>query len=107
MLTLTDSQQCPLEVSFQDKKGNPATVDGTPSWSVSDETILEIVPDTDGMTATVKAIGPLGNAQVVVKADADKTAEGQREIVGILEVTVVAGEAVATIVAAGAPSEQP
>lgn len=40
--------------------------DSAPVWSVSDESILKVVPSDDGMTATVSAVGPLGSAMVQV-----------------------------------------
>lgn len=104
-LILSDSQKFDATVGFVDKKGQPAKVDGVPSWTVSDPTILSVEPAADGMSATVKAIGPLGTSQVSVTADAD-LGEGVRNVVGTLDVEVVAGEAVAANINAGAPVEQ-
>lgn len=106
MLTLTDSQQCALALELKSAAGNPAKADGVPVWSVSDETILGIEPAADGLSATVVAKGPVGAGQVTVKVDADLGA-GVREITGILDVTVLAGEATVVLVATGAPEEKP
>ena len=105
MLTLTDSQKCALALELKTAAGNPATADGVPVWSVSDENVLEIQPAADGLSATVLAKGPVGVGQVTVKVDADLGA-GVREITGLLDVTVIAGEAAVVLVAAGAPEEK-
>lgn len=106
MLNLTDSQQVALAAAFADKAGNPASVDGAPVWTSSDETVLTVVADATGLTATATATGKLGTAQVSVTADADLGA-GTTAITGVLDVTVLAGSAVSAVVSAGAPSEKP
>jgi hypothetical protein len=104
-LVMTDTQQFTASVSFVDAKGNPAQVDGAPSWSVSDPTILSITPSSDGLSAEVSAIGVLGTSQVSVSADADLGA-GVTNIVGVLDVQVVAGQAVAANISASTPVDQ-
>lgn len=106
MLNLTDSQQVALAAAFADKAGNPASVDGAPVWTSSDETVLTVAAATDGLTAVATATGKLGTAQVSVAADAD-LGEGTATITGVLDVTVLAGSAVAAVVSAGAPTEKP
>lgn len=105
-LILTDSQQVQLSVAFADKKGNPAKVDGAPAWSVSDPAILTVTAAPDGLSAVVAAVGPIGTAQVSLKADADLGA-GVKEVIGTLDIGVVAGEAVSAVLTGGAPTEQP
>jgi len=106
MLILKDTEQAVLNGGFLDKKGNPATVDGLPVWSVSDATILSVQPAADGLSATIVANGPLGLSQVSISGDAD-LGEGMKPVVGTLDVTVVAGEAVSATINAGTPTEQP
>lgn len=101
--TITDSQFITLAVSGTTKKGNPAQFDGAPTWTSSDETILAI-SEVEGVTRA-SAVGPLGNAQVTVAADAD-LGEGTRTIGGVLDVTVAAGEAVMLTITPGVPQEQ-
>jgi hypothetical protein len=103
MLQLTDVQSCSLSVQPIDAKGNPAPVDGPPSWSVSDPTILSIVPSADGLSASISAVGLLGNCQVNVSADADMGA-GTVTISGSLDVTVVASQAASLNIGAGVPA---
>lgn len=81
-------------VAFVDVKGNPAIVDGPPKWSSSDETVLSVVASEDGMSATITPVGPLGNAQVSVEADAD-LGEGTKPVISLVDVEVVGGQAVA------------
>jgi hypothetical protein len=110
MIVLTATQQVSLSISVVDRKGNPARVDGVPTWSVSDATVLTVEPasdgiGSDGMVALVKAVGTLGTAQVRVTADAD-LGEGVTPLVGVLDVEVLAAQAVAVSIAAGTPEEQ-
>ncbi len=101
-LILTDEQKVTFSVSFVTAKGNPATVDGAPVWSVSNDTVLSVVPSADGLSAEVVAVGPLGSSQVSVTADADLGA-GVTALVGTLDVSVVASEAASVIISAGVP----
>ena len=105
MQTITDKQKFPVSVAFVSAAGNPAKVDGAPVWSSSDETILKVTAAEDGMSASVEAVGPVGTAQVVVKADAD-LGEGVKEISGVLDVEVLASEAVAASLSAGPATDK-
>ena len=105
-LQLTDNQNCHLgPVVITDKKGNPAAVQGAPVWASSDDTKLTVTASADGMEADISAVGPLGDVQVVVTADSD-LGDGVTNITGTLDVTIVASQAVAIAVSAGAPTEQ-
>ena len=97
-----------MQVSYVDRGGNPATIDGLVGWSVSDPTILSITIDaTDSTIVTVTPLGPLGNVQLTATADADLGA-GTRNLVTLCDITIVSGEAVAgTIEPVGSPSPIP
>jgi hypothetical protein len=101
-LILTDEQKVQLSIQPVTAAGNPAAVDGVPVWSVSDATILTLDVAADGMSAWAISAGPLGTSQVSVTADADLGA-GIRNISAVLDVQVVAAEAVAMAITAGAP----
>lgn len=101
-LILTDEQKVQLSIQPVTAAGNPAKVDGTPSWSVSDTTILTLEVAADGLSAWATVTGTLGASQVSVSADAD-LGEGIRSITATLDVTVVAAEAVSLTINAGAP----
>lgn len=107
MKTITDKQQFGVAAKFESKAGNPVGVDGAPAWSVSDETILGIEVDpADPTKATVKAKGPIGTAQVRLTADADR-GEGVREITALLDVEVLASDAVVALVSDEPAVDQP
>lgn len=102
-LTLSTVQQCDLSINPVDAKGNPAAVDGAPVWASSDPTVVSLV--ASGTTATIVAQKP-GTAQVTVSADAD-LGTGVTTITGVLDVIVVAAQAVAIDIKAGTPVTQP
>lgn len=103
---LTSSQRVPVAVDFTDKKGNPAPVDGIPEWLVDNPAVLALSPAADGRSCVVAAVGPLGTARVSMVADADMTT-GTRQIVGVLDFEIVAGDAFLVTLTPGTPEEQP
>lgn len=105
MYTMTDTQKAPLSIEPVDKAGNPAPVEGPPSWEASDPNLLDVTPSADGLSAVISAKGPLGSCQVTVNADAD-VGEGVVPITGVLDVQIVAGQAVALKISAGPAEEQ-
>ena len=105
-LTITDTQTDTLTIQPQERRGNPASLDGAPTWTSSDPAMLSVTPSADGMSAEVSAVGPLGTATVTVTADADLT-EGRAELTGTLDVTIVAGTASQITMTPGTPTEQP
>ncbi len=105
MLTLTDIQRCALTIRPVDARGNPAPVEGAPTWGLSDPALLDLQVAADGLSATVLARGPLGTGQVRVDADADLGA-GVQTITGLLDVEVVASQAVSLEIATGTPENQ-
>ena len=104
--TMSDSQQTNCSVVFVDKKGNPAPVDGVPQWLVDNPNVLALAPAADGMSCLVSAVGPLGDATVTVKADAD-LGSGVTEVIGTLAVTITGGTATTVTITPAAPTEQP
>ena len=106
MFTLTDSQQTVVAVDPRDKRNNAAQVENV-RFAVSDPNVLSVEADpSNPLSATVKALGPLGTAQVQVTADS-RLGDEVNDISGILDVEVVAGEAVSLGVTAGPATEQP
>lgn len=100
---LTIDQAVDVTVSFVDRAGNPAKVDGVPAWSSSDDTVVTVTPAADGLSAVVSSTDKIGTAQVVVRADADLDAGESREIMGSLDLETVGGEAMTASISAGAP----
>lgn len=105
MLLLTATQKCGLTVDPRDSRGNVAPLDGAPTWTVSDPTILLLSVADDGLSAEVSAVGVLGTAQVNVSADA-RIGPDVKTIAGTLDVEVKASEAVTIGISSGAPAEQ-
>jgi hypothetical protein len=89
---LKDNQEFDVAVTFQDAGGQPAGVQGTPTWTSDNEAVLTVAPAADGLSAVVSAVGPVGTAQLSVSADAD-LGEGTTTITGVLDVEVIAGDA--------------
>jgi len=105
-MNLTNSQQILLTLAPKDRRGETAPVDGIPTWASSDETLLAVLPAADGMSALVKAVGPLGDGRVTATADAD-LGDGVVPITGAADFTVTPGQATVLELAAGSPEEQP
>jgi hypothetical protein len=93
-----------VTVAYTDQYGNPAVIDGDVIWASSDDTIVQVFTESgNSLNAMVKAQTKTGQAQVTATADAD-LGEGVRSLVTLMDVSVVAGEAVAgTITPQGDP----
>jgi len=106
--TLPVDHEVEVQVAYVDAKGNPAAVDGDPVWSSSDTAIATVTVDAaNAFKAKVTPVGPSGNVQVKVEADAD-LGSGVTELITLMDVTMVAGQAVAgTITPVGAPTPLP
>lgn len=104
-MIITITQEVDLAIKPLDKKGNSAQVDGTPVWTTSNSGIATVTPAPDGLSCIVKGSTEIGHVQIQVTADAD-LGTGIRNITGVLEIDVVAGEAVTLGIIAGTPREQ-
>lgn len=104
-INMTNSQKATASIQPVDKKGQPAPIDGVPTWASSDETIVTVTPAADGLSAEVRAVGPLGTAKVTATGDAD-LGEGTKPIFGELDVTITQGEAVGFKMTLSDPVEQ-
>ena len=82
-------------VQYVDGNGHPATVDGEVRWDSSNSDIATIQVDVDDTSyAVIAAAAAIGQVQITATADAD-LGEGVRPLLTIMDVEVVAGEAVA------------
>lgn len=86
------TQKVKISISIKDKFSNPAKTDGAPAWSLTDEALGTLAVEADGMSAILEPKGPIGALKVQVKADAD-LGEGVKEILGELDVELLAGDA--------------
>jgi hypothetical protein len=88
-----------MQVSYVDSHGNPAAVDGEVAWSTSNPDTVTVKADANDSTKVlVQAMSHTGNAQVTATADADLGA-GVTSLVTNMDITVVAGQAVAGTIA--------
>jgi hypothetical protein len=93
--TIPVSHSVELQISYVDAHGNPAVVDGEVTWLSSDENVAGVVADaSDSTRATLESGTGAGQAQITATADAD-LGSGSREIVTLMDVSVIPGEAVA------------
>lgn len=112
-ITILDSERVRVTVdptSIKDKKGNPAKIDGTPTFESADPAIATFVTDADdatGFTGMLTAVGALTDATALsVTVDADLGAGVTPLVVnGLVEIT--AGAAKTFGVTVGTPEEQP
>lgn len=102
---LKSSQKLPCTITVTDAHGNPASLDGPATWGVSDDSLASVDVATDGLSATVVPKGPTGDVTVSVTGDGDLTS-GVKTIVGTLDLSIVAADAVSISVVAGAAVDQ-
>lgn len=90
LVTITSEQKILATLTPLTAAGNPAQVDGTPTWEVvSGDATLEV--SEDGMSCYLIS-GGVGNSQITVTADAD-LGEGVRNITDTIDLAVVSAEA--------------
>jgi hypothetical protein len=92
-------QEADLTVEYQDAQGNTAQVESD-NWTSSDDAVLTVNETGDG-TATIAAVAT-GTAQVQLVADA-RMGDDVNEIRAVLDVEVVAAEAVSATITPGEP----
>lgn len=101
-VTITDTEQVPLQINFTDAKGHTTTPATAPTWASSDPTIVAVTPSADGTSAIAAAAANLGVAQVTVTS----VVNGET-LTAVVAITVLAGAAVIENITAGVPVEQP
>ena len=116
MYTLPADKQVRLQIAYVDANNNTAHVDGAVSWESSDDEIASVEPlvptqvDPNTPEGGVVMLVPgakVGTCQITARADAD-LGDGVRELVTLLDVEVVGGEAVAgTITPVGEATPKP
>lgn len=80
-----------IDLVLTDKFGNPAAVDGIPTWDTTGPEICAVEPYPNGMGAIVRALGKTGTSEISVTVDADM-GEGVRTMVGTAAFDVLSGE---------------
>ena len=102
-LILTTVQKAPVALRALDAKGNPASFDGPATFETTDPTIVSLGNVTP--TSCDLVAGAVGTAQIRATVDADLGA-GVRPLVGILDIEVLAAEAVTLELVPGPPTGQ-
>lgn len=103
MLALANDHKVTASIQPVDAQGNPAVIDGLASWTSSAPAIATIENvSPDSLRADIVPATQLGSCQVNVTADAD-LGSGVTSITGVLDVTVVAGEAVGFVITTSPP----
>lgn len=104
-LIITDEQEFDVEVQFKTQAGNPAKIDGPPTWTAAGP--VEILPNPtepeNEFKKLVRRTGDLGTFQVTATGDANLDPEVKRDIILTLDGEVVASEAVSGSIVAGTP----
>jgi len=102
-LILANDHKVTASITPVDSKGNPAAIDGLAAWSSSSPDIVTVTNvSTDSLSADVVPGTALGAAQINVTADAD-LGSGVSTINGVLDVQVVAGQAVGFTISTSPP----
>ncbi len=103
MLALPNDQKVTASIQPVDSHGNPATIDGLATWTSSSPSVADVANvSADSLSADVVPGTALGSCQINVQADAD-LGSGITNITGVLDVTVVAGQAVGFTISTSPP----
>lgn len=90
-IAITNEEKILITLAPVTASGNPATLDGEPTWTVTNgDATLDV--QAGGMSAYIVSGAP-GTSEVVVTADADLDAGEVRELSDVIAVNVVAAEA--------------
>lgn len=90
-IALTNEQKILVTLAPTTESGNAATLDGEPTWTVTEgDATVDVQPG--GLSAYVVSGNP-GASTVTVTADADLDAEETRELSDTIAVNVSAAEA--------------
>lgn len=101
LITITNEEKIQVVLSPVTAAGNPATVDGAPTWQVTEgDATLEV--SADGLSAFLISGAPEVNSKIVVTADAD-LGEGVVNISDTIDLAVVQASASTLGLVAGTP----
>ena len=100
LITITDEQKVLVTLAPTTAAGNPATLDGTPLWTITaGDATVEVAPD--GLSCTLIS-GAVGNSVIEVSADAD-LGEGVATITDTIDLAVVSAQASSLGLLVGTP----
>jgi len=101
LITIDNEQKVQVVLAPVTAAGNPANLDGVPSWVVvSGDATLDVA--VDGLSAWLISGAPDTNSQIDVTADVD-LGEGVVSVVDVLDLAVVLASASALGISVGTP----
>lgn len=99
LITITNEEKVQVTLSPATAAGNPAMLDGAPTWTVTEgDATLEV--DSDGMSAFLVSGAPDVNSKITITADAD-LGEGVVTLEDTIDLAVVAASASALGIVVG------
>lgn len=102
LITITNEEKVLVSLAPVTAAGNPATLDGVPTWTVIEgDATLEVAED--GLSAYLVSGAADVNSKVEVVADAD-LGEGVVNLTDVIDLAVVAASASALGLVAGTPT---
>jgi hypothetical protein len=103
MLALPNDQKVTASIQPVDAKGNPASIDGLAVWTSSSTDVASVQNvSSDSLSAEIVPGSSIGSCQINVQADAD-LGTGITNITGVLDVSVVADQAVGFTITTAPP----
>lgn len=101
LITITNEEKVQVTLAPTTAAGNPASLDGLPTWEVtSGDATLEVA--ADGLSAFLVSGAPGVNSQIAVTADADLGA-GIVTLSDVIDLAVVLASASALGLVVGTP----
>jgi hypothetical protein len=102
LITITNEEKVQLTLAPTTAAGNPATLDGVPTWTVvAGDATVEV--SEDGLSAFLVSGAADVNSQIEVVADAD-LGEGIVTLTDLIDLAVVAAQASVLGLVAGTPT---
>lgn len=101
LITITNEEKVQVTLAPTTAAGNPATLDGVPTWTVIEgDATLEV--SEDGLSAFLVSGNANVNSKIEVTADAD-LGEGVISLTDVIDLAVVAAQASALGLVTGTP----
>jgi hypothetical protein len=101
LITITNEQKVLVTLAPTTEAGNPATLDGIPTWNVTEgDATLEVAED--GLSAFLVSGAADVNSKIEVSADAD-LGEGVVTLTDVIDLAVVAASASKLGIVSGTP----
>jgi hypothetical protein len=102
LITITNEEKVQVTLAPTTAAGNPAILDGVPTWAVTEgDATLEV--SEDGLSAFLVSGNADVNSKIEVTADAD-LGEGVITLTDVIDLAVVAAQASALGIVTGTPT---